>query len=156
MVKKFNGKWRTCIDYLDLNKAYSNDSFSLSRIDQLVDGTTEQELLSFMNAYSGYSQILTHEPDQENTSFITYLGLYCYMVMSFGLKNVTTTYQRLVNAMFKCQIGKTMKVYVDAMLVKSRVAANHLDNLEVLRKYGMKLNPLKYHFGVASGKFWDS
>ncbi|KAL5543866.1 hypothetical protein UlMin_007650 [Ulmus minor] len=57
-----------------------------------------------------------HEEDQEHTAFLTNQGLYCYKVMSFGLKNAGATYQRLVNKMFKDQIGKTMEVYVDDML----------------------------------------
>ena len=77
--------------------------------------------------------------------------------MSFGLKYIGVTYQRLVNMMFKEWIGKTIKVYVDDMLVKSKVAANHIahifDTFTVLRKYRMKLNPLKCTFGVASVKF---
>ncbi|KAL5578322.1 hypothetical protein UlMin_020021 [Ulmus minor] len=77
--------------------------------------------------------------------------------MPFGLKNAGATYQRLVNKMFKQQIGKTMEVYVDDMLVKSLKADEHINNLresfEVLREYKMKLNPAKCAFGVTSGKF---
>ena len=77
--------------------------------------------------------------------------------MRFELKNIRATYQRLVNMMFKEQIGKTMEVYVDHMLIKSKVASNHVahltDTFKILRKYHMKLNPLKCTFGVASGKF---
>ena len=77
--------------------------------------------------------------------------------MSFGLKNAGTTYQRLVNMMFKEQIGKTMKVYVDDMLVKSKVASDHVahltDTFKILRAYRMKLNLLKCTFGIAFGKF---
>ena len=98
-----------------------------------------------------------HEPDQEDMSFITDVGLYYYRVMPFGLKNAGETYQRLVNAMLKPQIGKTMEVYVDNMLVKSKKAVDHMDHLAemfaILRKYGMKLNPLKCSFGVEFGKF---
>ena len=76
--------------------------------------------------------------------------------MLFGLKNTRVTYQRLVNIMFKNLIGKTMEVYVDDMLIKSRVAGDHVDHLgqmfEILRRYQMKLNPLKCAFGVGSGK----
>ena len=108
-----------------------------------------------MDAYSGYNQIMMHEPDQEDTSFITDVGLYCYKVMPFGLKNAGATYQRLVNAMFKLQIGKTMEVYVDDMLVKSKRAIDHIENLAemfvILCKYGMKLNPLKCSFW---GRIW--
>ncbi|KAL5550933.1 hypothetical protein UlMin_001109 [Ulmus minor] len=120
LVKKANGNWRVCVDFTDLNRACPNDSFPLPRIDQLVDATAGHELLSFMDAYSGYNQIRMHEEDQEHTAFLTNQGLYCYKVMLFGLKNAGATYQRLVNKMFKDQIGKTMEVYVDDMLVKRK------------------------------------
>ena len=60
-----------CIDFTNLNKAYPKDSFPLCRIDQLVDTTVGHELLSFMDAYSRYNQILMYEPEEEHTSFIT-------------------------------------------------------------------------------------
>ncbi|KAK1363262.1 hypothetical protein POM88_038823 [Heracleum sosnowskyi] len=101
LVKKPNGKWRVCIDFTDLNKACPKDSFPLPRIDQMVDATAGHTLLSFMDAYSGYNQIPMYEPDQEDTSFITDRGLYCYIGMPFGLINAGATYQRLVNMMFK-------------------------------------------------------
>ncbi|CAL9011883.1 unnamed protein product, partial [Prunus brigantina] len=69
----------------------------LANVVILVDSTAGHELLSFINAYSGYNQILMYPPDQEHTSFIIDRGLYCYKVMPFGLKNAGTTYQRLVN-----------------------------------------------------------
>ena len=81
LVKKPNGKWRTDMDFTDLNKACLKDSFPLPRIDQLVDATSRHALLIFMDAYSGYNQILMHVPDQEHTSFIIDRGLYCYKVI---------------------------------------------------------------------------
>ncbi|XP_059654681.1 uncharacterized protein LOC132301448 [Cornus florida] len=139
LVKKANGKWRLCVDFTDLNKACPNDSFPLPRIDMLVEGTAEHELLSFMDAYFGYNQISMYTSDREKMAFITDRGLYCYKVMLFGLKNAGATYQRLVNAMFKHQIGRNMEVYVDDMLVKSLKAEDHLTDLclpffRVLRK----------------------
>lgn len=103
-VKKSNMKWMICVNYSDLNKACPKGSFSLSKIDQLVDSIVGYDLLSFMYSYSGYNQISVHVPDREHTSLILDLGLYCYRVMSFGLKNAGATYQRLVNMMFKDQI----------------------------------------------------
>ena len=157
MVKKSNGKWRMCVDFTNLNKVYPKDNFPLPRIDQLVDSTAGHKLLSFMDAISGYNQILMDEEDQEKTSFITGQGLYCYKVMPFGLKNAGTTYQRLVNCMFSHQIGRNVEVYVDNMLVKSKDEANHLDGLKetfsTLHKYNMKLNPTKCVFAVTSRKF---
>ncbi|XP_074346814.1 uncharacterized protein LOC141685617 [Apium graveolens] len=86
LVKNPNGKWITCIDFTDLNKACPNDSFPLPIIDQLVDAMAGHTLLSFMDAYAGYNQIPRHEPDQEHTSFITDRGLYCYIGISFVIK----------------------------------------------------------------------
>lgn len=63
MVKKSNGKWRMCVDFTDLNKACPKDSFPLPRINQLVDSTAEHKLLSFMDAFSGYNQILMDKDD---------------------------------------------------------------------------------------------
>ena len=77
--------------------------------------------------------------------------------MPFGLKNAGATYQRLVNHMFRPQIGRNVEVYVDDMLVKSLDEEKHLDDLQetfdTLRRYNMKLNPSKCAFGVASWKF---
>ncbi|CAL9017595.1 unnamed protein product, partial [Prunus brigantina] len=157
LVKKSSGAWRMCLDYTNLNKACPKDSFPLPRIDQLVDATAGHELLSFMDAYSGYNQIFMHPADREHTAFITDRGLYCYNVMPFGLKNAGATYQRLVNQIFAELIGTSMEVYVDDMLVKSRTANDHLRNLSLmfgkLKQYNMRLNPSKCAFGVASGKF---
>ena len=71
MVKKANGKWRMCVDFIDLNNACLKDSYPLPHIDLLVDSTTSHQLLSFMDAYSGYNQIRLDEGDQEKTSFVT-------------------------------------------------------------------------------------
>ena len=119
MVKKANGKWRMCVDFTDLNRACPKDSYPLPQIDTLVDSTTRHELLSFMDAFSGYNQIKMNEEDQERISFVTSQGLFCYKVMPFGLKNTGATYQRLMNKMFTDQIGRNVQVYVDDMLVKS-------------------------------------
>ena len=120
LVKKASEKWRIYIDYTDLNKACSKDSYPLSRIDQLVDVTSGFSVMSFMDAFSGYNQIQMAKEDEEKTTFITSQGMYCYKVMSFGLKNVGATYQRLVNKVFIDHLGWNMEAYVDDMLVKSK------------------------------------
>ena len=157
LVKKVNGKWRLCIDFTDINKACPKDNFPFPRIDLIVDATVGHELLSFMDAFSGYNQISMDPNDQEKTSFVIAQGTYCYRVMPFGLKNAGATYQRLVNRMFQKQIGATMEVYIDDMLVKSTTAGLHIAHLseafQILRNYNMKLNLAKYAFGVSAGKF---
>jgi len=108
MVKKASGKWRMCVDITDLNKACPKDSYPLPRVDILVDFTAWHQLLSFIDAFSGYNQIQMDEADQEKTSFVTSQGLFCYKVMSFGLKSASVTYQRLMNKMFANQIGRNV------------------------------------------------
>ena len=100
LVKKSNGKWRLCINFTDIKRACPKDSFPLPRINLIVDATTGHELLSIMDAFSGYNQISMDPNDQEKTSFVTRQGTYCYRVMPFGLKNSGATYKRLVNKMF--------------------------------------------------------
>ena len=157
LVKKANSKWRLCIDFIDVNKACLKDSFPLPRIDLIVNATAGHELLSFMDAFSGYNQISMDPNDQEKTSFVTGQGTYCYRVMPFGLKNAGATYQRLVNKMFQKKIGTSMEVYIDDMLVKSTTTELHIAHLsevfQILREYNMKLNPAKCTFGVSAGKF---
>ncbi|WZZ71342.1 hypothetical protein YC2023_082712 [Brassica napus] len=157
VVKKKNGKWRICVDFTDLNKACPKDNYPLPHIDRLVESTAGNEVLTFMDAFSGYNQILMHPDDREKTAFITDRGTYCYKVMLFGLKNAGATYQRLVNRMFADKFGDTMEVYIDDMLVKQLHAENHLDHLrhyfKTLNEFGMKLNPAKCTFRVTSGEF---
>ena len=100
IVKKANGKWSTCIDFTNLNRAYPKDNYSLPWIDTLVDSTARHQLLSFMVSFSGYNQIKLNKANQKKTLFVTSHGLFCYKVMSFELKNAGTMYQRLMNRMF--------------------------------------------------------
>ena len=79
--------------------------------------------------YSGYNQILIYKPNEEHTSFITDRGLYCYKAMPFDLKNTGATYQSLVNGMLIGMIGKSMEVYMDDMLVKSKIVGDHIEHL---------------------------
>ena len=157
LVKKANDKWRLCINFTDVNKACSKDSFPLPRIDLIVDAFVGHELLNFMDAFSGYNHISMDPNNQEKTSFVTAQGTYCYLVMPFGLKNAGATYQRLVNRMFQKQIGTTMEVYIYDMLVKSTTAELHIAHLpeafQILRKYNMELNPVKCAFGISAEKF---
>ncbi|RVW90564.1 Transposon Tf2-12 polyprotein [Vitis vinifera] len=133
------------------------DCFPLPRIDQIVDSTAGQGMLSFLDAFSGYHQIPMSLADEEKTAFITPHDLYCYKVMSFGLKNAGATYQRLMTKIFKPLIGHTVEVYIDDIVVKSKTRDKHVLHLQevfhLLKKYGMKLNHSKCAFGISTGKF---
>ncbi|KAL2243910.1 UNVERIFIED_CONTAM: Retrovirus-related Pol polyprotein from transposon opus [Sesamum indicum] len=130
VVPKPGGKWRVCIDFTDLNKAYPKDPYPLPRIDALVDLTAGYELFSMMDAYQGYHQIFMAEEDRSKTSFVTERGIYCYKVMPFRLKNARATYQRLVNRMFEDQIGRTMEGY----LVSERGIQVNPEKIEAILK----------------------
>lgn len=157
VVPKKWGKWQVCVDYTNLNDPCPKNNFPLPRINQIVDSTTGYGMHSFLDAFFWYHQIPLYPPDAKKTTFITPHGLYCYKVMSFGLKNVRATYQRLMTKVFKPLIGRTVKVYIDDIVVKSRTRGEHEQHLEevfrLLREYDMKLNPLKCAFGVSVWKF---
>ena len=157
MVKKKSGKLRVCIDFTDLNKACPKDPFPMPWIDRLVDSTMGHPRMSFLDAFQGYHQIPLAVDDQEKTAFVTLIGNYHYKVMPFGLKNAESTYQRMMTRMFELQMGKSIKVYIDDMVVKSKLVSEHLRDLGdvfgILRKYRLRLNASKCSFGMGSGKF---
>ncbi|KAK1686004.1 hypothetical protein QYE76_046852 [Lolium multiflorum] len=145
--KKDTTALRMCIDYTSLNKHCPKDHFPLPRIDQIVDSTAGCDRLSFLDAYSGYNQIKLKKEDQELTAFITPHGIFCYNVMTFGLKNAGATYQRCMQACLAEQIGRNIEVYIDDIMVKTKHAATLIDDLretfDNLDRYKIKLNPKK-------------
>ncbi|RVW68366.1 Transposon Ty3-I Gag-Pol polyprotein [Vitis vinifera] len=154
---KKEGKWRVCVDYTNLNNACPKDSFPLPWIDQIVDSTAGQG-----NAFLPRC-LLRIPPNpygpcgrRKNSLYKPY-GLYCYKLMPFGLKNASATYQRLMTKIFRPLVGRTMEVYIDDIVVKSKTREDHAHHLQevfhLLRSYDMKLNPSKCAFGMSAGKF---
>ncbi|BFG30468.1 hypothetical protein CerSpe_167420 [Prunus speciosa] len=141
-MKKRTGVIRVCTDYRDLNRACPKDEFPLPNMDILIDSTSGQCLLSFMDGFSGYNQIKMSPRDAEKTAFRTPYGNFYYTVMPFGLKNAGATYQRTMTAVFHDMMGKEVEDYVDDLVVKSKTREGHR---EVLRKV------LEGAFGVSSG-----
>ena len=139
IVKKKNAKWRVCVDFTDLNKACPKDPFPMPQIDQLMDATIGHPRMSFLDAFQGYRQIPLALDDQEKTAFVTPIGNYHYKVMPFGLKNVGSTYQRMITRMFDPQLGKNIEVYIDDMVVKSKLESKHVNDLknifEILKRH---------------------
>ena len=99
--------------------------------------------MSFLDAFQGYHQIPLALDDQEKMSFVTPIGNYHYKVMSFGLKNDGSTYQRMITKMFKSQIGKNIEVYIDNVVVKSKIVSKHIEDLtnifEILKGHKLRL-----------------
>jgi hypothetical protein len=145
-----------CIDYTCLNKACPKDPFPLPRIDQIVDSTSECDLLCFLDAYSGFYQIPMSREDEEDSAFITVDGLFCYISMPYSLKNALPTFVRAMHKTFGDLIRDLVEVYVDDIVVKVKSSASLLDNLALvfdrLHLTHTKLNPDKCVFRVTVGK----
>ena len=115
--------------------------------------------MSFLDAFQGYHQIPLALDDQEKTAFVTPIRNYHYKMISFGLKNAGLTYQRMMTKMFESQMGKNIEVYIDDMVVKSRIVFEHIKDLtnifEILRGHKLRLNASKCSFRVGSSKLLD-
>jgi len=144
LVKKASGKWRMCVDFTDLNKACPKDSYPLPSIDGLVDNASGCRLLSFLDVFSGYNQIMMHPRDDCKRAFMTKLSRYCYKVLPFGLKNAGAMYQRLMDRVLAPMLGRNVQAYVDDMVVPSQQREQHVADLEelftIIAKYRLKLN----------------
>ncbi|CAL2256248.1 unnamed protein product [Prunus armeniaca] len=95
--------------------------------------------------------------DKELTAFCTPKRIYCYKVIPFGLKNAGATYQRAMQKIFGDMLHKNVECYIDDLVIKSKRREDHLKDLRMvfnrLRKYQLKMNPLKCAFGITLGKF---
>jgi hypothetical protein len=156
MVQKKSGKWRMCIDFTSLYKAYPKDNFPLPRIDKIVDSAAGCEVMSLLDCFSGYHQIYMKEEDKASTSFITPFGTYCFIRMPEGLKNAGSTFSRLTKTVLESQVGRNIFTYVDDIVVVSRSNEDHLADLAEtfanMRDARLRLNPEKCVFGVRQGK----
>jgi len=142
-VKKPTGKIIVCTKFKDLNKAFPKYDFPLPNIDMIIDSLASYEMLSFMDGFSGYNQIKIKESDQHKIAFRTPWGNFCYKVMPFGLKNARATYQRAMTTMFHDFIHKTVEVYVDDILVKSKKKEDHVNDIKEafdrMRQYKLRI-----------------
>jgi len=130
-VYKKNGKLYVCIDFRNLNKATPMDSYPMPVADLLVDAAAGHRVISFMDGNAGYNQIFMAEEDIPKTAFRCpgHVGLFEWIVKTFGLKNASATYQRAMNFIFHKFIGKIVEIYIDDVVVKSRDFTKHLADL---------------------------
>jgi hypothetical protein len=156
VIPKANRKLQMCIDYTNLNKACPKDPDPLPRIDQIVDSTSGCDLLSFIDAYSSFHQIKMAKADRKHTTFVTVDGLYCYVIIPYGLLNTLPTFARAMNIILGDLVRDIVEVYVDDIVVKTRESNSLLENLaqvfDKLRMTSTKLNSEKCVFGVSAGK----
>jgi hypothetical protein len=122
MLKKNDKLW-VCIDFRDVNKATLMDGYLMSITDLLVDIASGHKVISFMDGNAGYNQIFMAKEDIPKTVFRCprAISLYEWVVMTFGLKNADATYQRAINYIFHKLIGRIVEIYIDDVVVKSKI-----------------------------------
>jgi hypothetical protein len=130
-VQKKDGRWRVFVDFRDLNRATPKDEYPMPVMETLINVAARHKILSFMDGNAGYNQIFMAPEDVNKTAFRVpgAVGLFEYVVMTFGLKNAGATYQHAMNYIFHDLIGKLVEIYIDDVVVKSASVEGHLGDL---------------------------
>jgi hypothetical protein len=129
--KKGFGKIRVCISFRNLNGATPKDEYPMPITDMLINDASGHRVLSFLDGNAGYNQIFMAEEDMYKTTFRCpgFVGLFEWVVMTFGLKNAGATYQRAMNLIFHELLGIIVEVYIDDIVVKSASLDSHLADM---------------------------
>ena len=155
-TRKKTGEIRLCGDLRNLNNVSLKDHYPLPKMDHILQRVVGASIISLLDGFSGFNQILVHPDDQEKTAFTTPWGTFKYVKMPFGLKNAGATFQRAMDIAFSKEIHDFLVIYLDDLIVFAKSDQQHLDHLRQVFltciKYGISLNPKKSLFGLKEGK----
>jgi hypothetical protein len=131
--KKGSDKIRVCINFRNLNKATPKDEYPMVIADMLINDASGHKVLIFLDGNAGYNQIFMVDEDMYNMAFRCsgFVGLFEWVVKTFGLKNAGATYQRAMNLIFHEMLGIIVEVYIDDIVVKSTGLDSHLADLRL-------------------------
>jgi hypothetical protein len=156
LEKRNTGKIHICVDFGNLNRATPKDEYPMPIADLLADSTLGNKVISLLDDNAGYNQIFMAKEDVSKTAFCCpgFIALFEWVVMTFGLKNASATYQRAMNLIFHDLLRVLVEVYINDVVVKSVGFKEHMADLKLslerMKKYGLWMNPLKCAFGVTS------
>jgi hypothetical protein len=146
------------VDFRNLNKVTPKDEYPMPIAETLTNAAIGNKILSFMDGNTGYNQIFMAPEDVHKTTFRVpgAVGLFEYVIMTFGLKNADTMYQRAMNYIYHDLIAKLVEIYINNIVVKSTLTGGHLGDLrqvfERTRRFGLMMNPKKCTFGISTSQ----
>jgi hypothetical protein len=131
-MKKKDGTLRLCIDFRQLNKVTVKKKYPLSRIDDLLHQWKDGKIFLKIELRSGYHQVRIKDEDIKKTSFITRYGHYKFTMVPFGLSNAPIVFMCLMNGVFRDYLDKFVIVFLDDILVYSKLEEDHEQNLSMV------------------------